>query len=292
MGHSETDSERGKAAASPSSRRRRNQSSTRIQPQAPPQQAHRGALICLRATQILFAIGVMVALGVSWHVRSYGSVFNSHDMGGLGGGVGGAGLGGVGAVPFGGPGFGGPGLGGPGFGGPGFGGPGFGGPGFGGGFGLLGPGMGGEDGLGFSEFGMAYGFYRYPFSSIAYTVVMVVAALSFLTSIGFIFAMGSGMIQVGVDVLFVILWIVSGGILASNTSICMPHDRDRMFIYYQIQEMLAFLPWNFAAQFEWNINVYCGGAIGGFALSFLQAILFIVSAVKAAQFARAAASKS
>jgi hypothetical protein len=62
-----------------------------------------------------------------------------------------------------------------------------------------------------------------------------------------------------------------------------------MFIYYQIQDMLMFLPWNFAAQFEWNINVYCGGVFGAIAGSFILVILFIVSAIKAFSFVRSQA---
>jgi hypothetical protein len=261
--------------------RTHKKSSSSASPAPPEPAASRGLITCLRVTQIVFVIGVFVALGVSWYVRSYGSVFNSHEnkggvgagglggVGGMGGGFGGGGFGG-GPGGFGGGGFGGPGLFkrqfGGGIGGPGLGGH-MGGLGGGGGFGLLGLGYGGEDGLGFSEYGMAFGFYEYPFSSIAYMFAAVVAGISFLVSVAS-FGLGTplALAQVGLDALMVILWIVASSMLSTGTSICMPEDRDRMFIAYQIQEMLATLPWNFAAQFEFNINVYCGGVFSSIVL--------------------------
>lgn len=251
------------------SEKQRSRTSKRNKTPPPPPPPSKGPIICLRVTQIIFAIGVMTALGISWYVRSYGSVFNSHDNAA---GIGGAGMGGFGAATMG------TGLG-PEFGG-GFGG-GFGSPMGGGGFGILGPGVGGEDGLGFSEYGTAFGFYHYPFSSIAYTFAMVVAGLSFVASIAMIFLSNAAMVQVGVDVLLIVLWITCSSMLATGTSICLPHDRDRMFIGFQIQEMAMYLPWNFAAQFEFNIQVYCGGVFGAIVVGFLLVVLFIVTAARA-----------
>jgi hypothetical protein len=222
----------------------------------------------LRVIQITLTIGIIIALSISWHVRSYGSVFHI-DEGGPGG---------FGNVPGGfDDGFGGGGFGGPGFGGfdYGFEGPfdnGFNGPrGFNNGFfigpggqgpndrhfGVLGSGTGGEDGLGLSDYGDGLPSSE-PLSSIAYIFAIVVAAVSFIVSV-ISFFMGVPLVQVGLDAFIVILWLVCSSLLATTTSICMSHDRDRMFVYYMIQGMGFYLPWNFAEQFEENINLYCGG---------------------------------
>lgn len=215
--HSDTDSEK-------SIKRSRKH----YEPPIVVKQPSRTALYALRVAQLVLAIGVIVALAVSWHVKSYGSVFSSRDTG-LQGGFGGFG-GGFGMMD-----------------------------------GVMPFGYGGEDGLGFSNFGRFYGSYYQPFSSTSYVLSVIVAGVSILVSIGMCFV-GAPLISVIADGIVAIGWIVCSSMLVTSTSICMYNDRDRQFINYQIHEMMEHLPWNFASRFQDNINLYCGGVFAAVAM--------------------------